>query len=119
MERSKLQVTLKNLLFTYLLTGVLLVVLSFALYKFKLKEGQIRMGVTGVYIITCFFGGLLMGKSLRQRRFFWGLILGLVYFLILLAVSFLLNKGLNGTMNQILTTMAVCAVSGTAGGMIS
>ena len=76
-------------------------------YKFRLKEGQIRIGVNAAYIITCLIGGLIMGKSIRQRRFFWGLTLGLVYFLVLLAVSFLLNKGLNGTMNQILTTMAI------------
>ena len=110
MEKSKLQATLKTLLISYILTGILLVVLAFALYKFRLKEGQIRIGVNAVYIITCLIGGLIMGKSIRQRRFFWGL---------LLAVSFLLNKGLNGTMNQILTTMAICAASGTIGGMIS
>lgn len=119
MERSKLQITLKNLLFAYILTGILLVVLAFALYRFQLKESQIRMGVNLVYVLTCIFGGFLMGKGIKQRRFFWGLLLGLLYFLILLAVSFLLNKGINGTMNQILTTMAVCAVSGTAGGMLS
>lgn len=119
MEKSKLQVTLRNLLITYIMTGILLLILAFALYRFRLKEGQIRIGVNAVYIITCLLGGILMGKSIPQRRFFWGLILGLMYFLILLAVSFLLNKGLNGTLNQILTTMAVCAVSGTAGGMLS
>ena len=119
MEKSKLQATLKTLLISYILTGILLVVLAFALYKFRLKEGQIRIGVNAVYIITCLVGGLIMGKSIRQSRFFWGLTLGLVYFLVLLAVSFLLNKGLNGTMNQILTTMAICAASGTIGGMIS
>lgn len=119
MEKSKLQVTLRNLLITYILTGILLVVLSFALYKFRLKEGEIRLGVNVIYIITCLIGGVLMGKSLRHRRFFWGLLLGLLYFLVLLAVSFLLNKGLNGSMNQLLTTMAICAVSGTAGGMLS
>ena len=119
MEKSKLQVTLRNLLVTYILTGILLVVLALALYRFRLKEGQIRLGVNAVYIITCLFGGLLMGKNIRQRRFFWGLLLGLLYFLVLLAVSFLLNRGLNGSMNQILTTMAICAASGTAGGMLS
>lgn len=119
MEKSKLQVTLRNLLITYILTGILLVVLAFALYKFRLKEAQIRLGVNAVYIITCFFGGVLMGKSLRQRRFFWGLLLGIAYFVILLAVSFLLNKGINGSSNQILTTLAICAASGTLGGMIS
>ena len=117
MEKSKFQVTLRNLLITYILTGILLVVLALALYKFHLKESQIRLGVNGVYIVTCFLGGILMGKSVRQRRFFWGLLLGLLYFLVLLAVSFLLNKGLNGDLNQILVTMAICAGSGTLGGM--
>lgn len=119
MEKSKLQATLKTLLISYLLTGILLLILAFALYKFRLKEGQIRIGVNAVYIITCLIGGLLMGKTIRQRRFFWGLVLGLLYFSVLMAVSFLLNKGLNGTINQVLTTMAVCAASGTIGGMLS
>ena len=35
---------------------------------------------------------MIMGKSIRQRRFFWGLVLGIVYFLVLLAVSYLLNS---------------------------
>ena len=119
MEKSKLQVTLRNLLVTYILTGVLLVILALALYRFRLKEGQIRLGVNAVYVITCLFGGILMGQSIKQRRFFWGLLLGLLYFLVLLAVSFMLNRGINGSMNQILTTMAICAASGTAGGMLS
>lgn len=119
MEKSKLRVTLRNLIITYILTGILLVVLALALYKFRLKEGQIRLGVNAIYIIACLFGGVLMGKSVGHRRFFWGLLLGLLYFLVLLAVSFFLNKGLNGSMNQILTTMALCTASGTAGGMIS
>ena len=59
MEKSKLQVTLRNLLISYILTGILLVVLALALYKFQLKEGQIRLGVNAVYIITCLFGGML------------------------------------------------------------
>ena len=119
MENGIVKPMIRSLLISYVLSGILLAALAFALYKFRLKEGQIRIGVNAVYIITCLVGGLIMGKSIRQRRFFWGLTLGLVYFLVLLAVSFLLNKGLNGTMNQILTTMAICAASGTIGGMIS
>jgi len=76
MEKSKLQVTLRNLLITYILTGILLVVLALALYRFRLKEGQIRLGVNAIYIIACLFGGVLMGKSVRHRRFFWGLLSG-------------------------------------------
>lgn len=119
MDKSRLGITLKTLLVTYILTGILLVVLALALYKFRLKENQIRLGVNLVYVVTCLVGGVIMGKSIRQRRFFWGLLLGLVYFGVLLGVSFLLNKGLNGTLDQILTTMAICAASGTVGGMLS
>lgn len=119
MEKSKFQITLKTLLITYVLTGVLLVALAFALYKFRLKEGQIRLGVNAIYVITCLIGGLIMGKAIRQRRFFWGLLLGLIYFLVLFLVSLLINKGLNSDLNHILTTMAICAASGTAGGMLS
>ena len=69
MEKSKLQATLKTLLISYILTGILLVVLAFALYKFRLKEGQIRIGVNAVYIITCLIGGLIMGKSIDSGVF--------------------------------------------------
>lgn len=119
MEKSKIQITLRTLLITYILTGILLVVLAFALYKFRLKESQIRIGVNAIYIIACLVGGLIIGKAARQRRFFWGLILGLMYFAVLFLVSLLINKGINGNLNHILITMAICAASGTAGGMIS
>ena len=119
MANSKMKVVLKSLLFSYLLTGILLVLSAFALYKLRLKESQVVIVVNVIYIITCLLGGFLMGKGIRQRRFFWGFLLGALYFLVLFLVSTVMGKGLTGDIRQILTTLAVCAFSGTVGGMMS
>ena len=73
----------RALIVTYILSGILLVVLSFALFKFRLPENQVNVAVCAVYVISCFFGGILAGKTMRTRRFFWGLVLGTLYFLFL------------------------------------
>lgn len=64
----------RALIVTYILSGILLVVLSFALFKFRLPENQVNVAVCAVYVISCFFGGILAGKTMRTRRFFWGLV---------------------------------------------
>ncbi len=74
MSPSKPKALLRSLLISYLLSGILLLVMSFALYKLKLKEAQINTAVYAVYVIACLVGGILSGKALQNRRFFWGLL---------------------------------------------
>ena len=69
----------RALIATYILSGILLVVLSFALFKFRLPENQVNLAVCAVYILSCFFGGIIAGKTMRTRRFFWGLVLGSLF----------------------------------------
>ena len=119
MEKSKLHLTIRALLFSYVITGILLVVLSLLLYRFHLQEGQIQTGVHVIYILSCILGGLVIGKSIRKQKFLWGMIVGFFYFAVLLAVSLLLNKGLTGSFQELLSTAILCTASGTVGGMIS
>lgn len=119
MEVSKFKVTLRSLLFSYILSGILLVALSFALYKLRLKESQVQVAVNAVYILSCMAGGFLMGKGLGQKRFFWGLLSGLLYFAVLFLVSLLLQKGIASTYVQLFTTMGICVASGILGGVLS
>ena len=56
MDISKSKVLLRSLLMAYLLSGVLLLALSFALYRMKLGEQQINAAVYGIYVIACLFG---------------------------------------------------------------
>ena len=119
MGKSKLQALIRSLLVSYVLTAVLLAVLAFLLYRLRLGETQISVGVNLIYIFSCLVGGLLAGKAIRQRRFFWGLLSGAVYFLILLSVSFFMNRELGADTMNLLTVFLMCAGSGTLGGMIS
>ena len=116
MENGIVKPMLRSLLISYVLSGLLLGALAFALYKLRLKEGQVNLMVYLVYLAACLAGGAAAGKRLRQRRFFWGLLSGLFYFLILFAVSWTMSAL---DTERSVTVMAVCALGGMLGGMFS
>lgn len=119
MENGIVKPIIRSLLISYVLSGILLAALAFALYKLRLKEGQVNMMVFAIYFITCLVGGLLAGKRIHQRRFFWGLLSGLFYFLVLFAVSWAMNMGAPIDMERSIVVMGICALGGTMGGMMS
>lgn len=119
MGSSKLRAAIRSLFLSYLLAAVLLGALAFLLFKFHLKENQVGLAVSGIYVISCFLCGLLMGKAARRRRFFWGLLSGTLYFAVLLAASCLINKGAPSDIGQMVRTFIMCAASSTIGGMVS
>ena len=103
----------------YVVTGILLIILALALYKFELNEGAVTAGVTAVYLISTFTGGLVVGKLAKVRRFLWGIVLGILYFALLLLVTVGIYRTFHGSSTEILVTFALCAGGGMAGGMIS
>ena len=119
MRSSAPKIMLRSLLSSYLFSGILLLALAFALYKLKLQESQISTAVYIVYIAACFTGGLLAGKAAGSRRFIWGLLSGLCYFILLFALSWVWNRRAMPDFSQIMTILACCLGGGTLGGMIS
>lgn len=109
----------KALLAAYVVTGILLIILALALYKFELNEGAVTAGVTAVYLISTFTGGLVVGKLAKVRGFLWGIVLGILYFALLLLVTVGIYRTFHGSSTEILVTFALCAGGGMAGGMIS
>ena len=65
MENGIVKPMLRSLLISYVLSGILLAALAFALYKLRLKEGQVNLMVYAVYLLTCLCGGFLLGASVR------------------------------------------------------
>lgn len=110
---------LKTLLFSYILTGVLLALLAFLLYKMGLGEKTVAIAIIFIYVAATFFGGFVAGKKLKNRKFLWGLLMGAAYFLVLAAVS--LSAGETGLQlgNSFLTTLVLCTAGGMLGGMLS
>lgn len=110
---------LKSLLTAYLVTGVLLLLLTLAVYKFELGEQIVSAGITAIYVAANLIGGIIIGKCAGQRRFLWGLGIGVAYFALLLLITLGVYRTVNGNTVSIMTTFLLCAGSGMFGGMIS
>ena len=59
----------KSLLFSYILTALLLALLAFLLYKLGLDEKSVSISMIAIYVVCTFFGGFIMGKKTGSRRF--------------------------------------------------
>ncbi|WP_461809788.1 TIGR04086 family membrane protein [Faecalimonas sp.] len=110
---------LKALLVGYVITGVLLMILALLLYKIDLDEQKVTIGIIATYIISTFAGGFIMGRLVEKQKFIWGLVLGIIYFLLLFVVSFMVNHQLQSNGTNLLTTFLLCAGGGMLGGMLS
>lgn len=107
------------LLFMYCISAVLLVFLAFLLYKTQLSEAAVRIGVILIYIITNLLGGIFAGKKIKDKKFLWGFLAGIFYFIILSAVSLIVKGTDTIELVKFATTFLLCACAGMAGGMIS
>ena len=116
---SKPFLILRSLLLSYIITLILLLIIAFLLYKFKLSSGQLNIGITLTYILSCFISGFILGKKAKVKRYFWGGLNGILYFLVLLLISFIFGSPFDNGFGQIALTFALCFGGGAAGGMIS
>lgn len=107
------------LILAYAGTFLVLLVLAFLYYKFRFSEDIISGGVVVTYVAAGFLGGFLAGKKMKQKKFLWGLLMGVVYYMILILLSLVVNQGLDSFSMDILSTLVLCAGGGMLGGMLS
>lgn len=120
MEKSQKFIwLLKALLFSYVITGVSLVVLSGLLYKFEWNARFVSAAIVAVYVFSTIAGGVVLGKLVRVRRFFWGFLLGVGYFVLLFLITIVVYHSFSGNAGNLLTALILCAGGGMIGGMIS
>lgn len=110
---------LKCLLCSYIFTAGMLLVLAFLLYKIGLSEQMVSVAIIAIYVISTFIGGFIAGKKLQSRKFVWGLMVGLAYFLVLAVVSVLINQSVSELGDSVMTTFILCGAGGMLGGMLS
>lgn len=110
---------LKSLLISYVITGIMLLVLTLLLYKFDLNEQKVSMGIVAIYVLATLVGGFAIGKFAKVKKFLWGLSLGIGYFALLLLISLGVYRSLQGGGVNIMTTFMLCAGGGMLGGMLS
>ena len=99
----KMAILIRAQLTAWVMTALLLLLMALLLFKLELNESKVSLGMTAVYVLSCFFGGLLTGA---------------VYFLVLFLLSWNLGAERDGFLSLILTG-ALCLGGGMLGGMIS
>ena len=110
---------IKSLLVSYIVTGILLLVLTFFMYKFELNEKIVSAAIVGIYVVSTLIGGMIIGKLTKSKRYLWGMVLGILYFVLLLLITLGVYRTLNGDSVSIVTSLILCAGGGMTGGMIS
>ena len=110
---------LASLVVMYVVSAILLFVLSFLLGKIEMSDQIVRISIIFVYIISCFVGGWLIGKKMKRQQYLWGLGVGVLYFLVLLVGNLAVNRGFSGMEFSLAATAVICIASATAGGMVS
>ena len=110
---------IKSLLASYIVTGILLLVLTFFMYKFELNEKIVSAAIVGIYVVSTLIGGMIIGQLTKSKRYLWGMVLGIIYFVLLLLITLGVYRTLNGDSVSIVTSLILCAGGGMTGGMIS
>lgn len=116
---KKIGVVVKGLIVSYAVTGVLLAVLAFLVFKFELTESVTDMAIIAIYVIVTFLGAFIIGKKVKEQKFLWGLLLGVLYILIISVVAIAIGHTFNVANTANLTTAALCIGGGLLGGMLS
>lgn len=119
METKVIKPLLRSLFLSYVLSALFLGVLAFALYKLRLRESLVNLLIFAVYFAACFAGGFFTGRRVKNRRFFWGLLSGMFYFLVLFAASFAMDPKAAINAGRSLLVLGVCSLGGTLGGIFS
>lgn len=110
---------LKVLFVTYLLSAFLLLILAFCLYKFGLSSDKLKLGIMAIYGVSGFLGGFISGKVSGAKKYLWGAITGLCYFLVLFFIAIGINKGFDLDYGNVLIQFALCTGCGMLGGMLA
>ena len=118
-QNTKMLAIIKGLLFSFIITALILLLLSFLMLKLDLSGVVFSGGINFAYIVSTFIGGFFVGKKTEQKKFLWGLVMGICYFIIWLLVSLMMNRVSPLPLGSMFTVFIICGLSGMLGGMMS
>lgn len=110
---------IKAIILSFLITAILILIFAFIMFKFNISENVIALGVTFIYIISCGFGGFYVGKTIGERKFMWGLLVGASYLVVLFVVSAIVGGDKSLLSENVLSLVLLCLGGGTLGGMLA
>lgn len=110
---------LQCLLFGYLITGALLLLLAGLLYRMQLSEQIVSIGIIVIYVVSSLVSGYIAGKKAGNKKYLWGLLQGGLYFVVLLLMTLAVRQSVSEFGSNLVTTFLLCTGSGMLGGMLA
>lgn len=107
------------LLISLCITALGIGIVALLLYKMQIPLQVVSALVIVLYILATGVAGFLAGKKMQVHRFMWGLMMGCIYYLLLLVISFIYHGEGTVVAQSFLTTFLLCAGGGMLGGMLS
>lgn len=119
LSRRNFFTVIRSLIVAYIITGILLLFTALILYKLEPQQSLVSAGILVIYVLSSFLGGILAGKGVGSRKFFWGMMTGALYFVMLLLASALFGGGIHSAVGELATTLLLCLGGGMLGGMLA
>lgn len=116
--QTEFRIMIKALLLSYLVTGAALLLVAFLLYQMEPEESMVLAGIQVIYVMGSGICGFAAGKGIRKKRLLWGVLAGILYYLLLLLASACIG-GMTASWVHLLTTFALCLGGGMLGGILS
>lgn len=110
---------LKTLIFMWVLTAIFLFVMSAVVYKMHGDNTGITVCVYFTYGLVNFAGGFIFGKVMGKKKYLFGLMTGVLYFMTIVIISAGVYGGVALLEEKALFTLLCCSLSGMLGGMLS
>lgn len=117
--KNKIIPIIKTIVFMIITTVVMILLMTLLFYKAEIDEKGIRIGAVITYFITTFIGGFIFGKVNESKKYLFGLMIGAVYFILLIICSAVLGSSGNMFSGRMAIAMISCLAGGMLGGMIS
>lgn len=109
----------KSVLLSYLVTLFLLLITSFLMLQTGMSGSAVSIAVVVIYMISVFSGSFYMGKHVEQKRYLWGLITALIYFIVYIIISLITKGNTSIDLFDYVKTFIIIICSGMLGGMLS
>ena len=114
---NKIKSVLKGVLGSTVLTIICIIVFAFVLASTNLNDNYIKPVLVGITFFSVSFNSFVTLKKIKSKGLIYGLMIGLVYCLILIIVSCVLNSGISfGPYSYI--QICICLLSGVLGGIL-
>lgn len=107
-----------SMLAAALCSVVFLAITALLMDKAGIGEKQAEALVCITYVASAFTAGILCGKWKREKKFLWGGLAGMLYFLLLCALSLYLGQTAPDMQNG-LTAFIFTVCGGMLGGMLA